>query len=311
MIKYIPHSDINKTKWDECIASSFNGIIYAYSWYLDIVCKNWNALVDGDYETVMPLTSGKKYGIHYLYPPYGTQQLGIFSNSRITEQRIIRFLNSIPEKYKYIEINLNTCNSVLFNYSLFQKKGFTGEDRLTHELPLKTGYEYIYRQYSENIKRNLKKAAKRNLSVVKEVNPSLIIKMFKGNKGKKIDRLNSKNYTVLKKIISECLRRKLAKVWGIVSEKNELCAGAFFVENNNKIVFLFSGAKEIAKENAAIPFLIDRFIQESAGSNKVLDFEGSNNPSLARFYKGFGSKECIYLQIKRNNLPKWIKWIKK
>ncbi|MCK4361546.1 MAG: hypothetical protein KAV70_07350, partial [Bacteroidales bacterium] len=81
MIKHLTYQQINKSKWDECIKKSFNGIIYGYSWYLDIVCKHWEALVENDYERVFPLTTGKKFGINYLYQPFFTQQLGVFSKN--------------------------------------------------------------------------------------------------------------------------------------------------------------------------------------------------------------------------------------
>jgi hypothetical protein len=64
------------------IARSFNGIVYAYSWYLDIVSPGWDALVKDDYKSVMPLTWRKKYGIKYLYQPFFTQQLGVFSSDK-------------------------------------------------------------------------------------------------------------------------------------------------------------------------------------------------------------------------------------
>ena len=304
-IKYLKHSEIDLVKWDDRIRDSQNGIIYAYSWYLDIVCKNWGALTEGNYETVMPLTAGKKLGINYLYPPYGTQQLGVFSKEKLSEQKVKDFLDAIPALYKYIEINLNTAHPPLL------WRGVRGEVKLTHELSLNNPYETLHQHFSENTKRNLKKANKHGLQILKNIAPVEVIKMFRENRGKQLDKLTDKHYGILKKLINECIKRKCGKVWGVADANNKLCAGAFFVESNNKIIFLFSGANEKAKENAALPFLIDRCVSEHAGSGKILDFEGSNDPGLARFYKGFGSAECVYLQVKKNNLPKLIKWIKK
>ena len=44
-----------------------NGLIYAYSFYLDTMAKHWDAFILNDYEAVMPLTWNKKYGITYYY----------------------------------------------------------------------------------------------------------------------------------------------------------------------------------------------------------------------------------------------------
>ena len=77
------------------------------------------------------------------------------------------------------------------------------------------------------------------------------------------------------------------------------------------MIFIFSGANEEAKEKGAMFFLLDSFIKENAQKNITLDFEGSNDENLARFYKGFGSKECVYLHLRRNRLPFFIKWLKK
>jgi hypothetical protein len=56
--------------------------------------------------------------------------------------------------------------------------------------------------------------------------------------------------------------------------------------------------------------LIDSFIRDHSGEEVYLDFEGSMDLNLARFYKGFGSKEVVYLQIRKNNLPGIIRWLK-
>ena len=111
MIQFLEHKNIDKKKWDDCIQHASNGIVYANSWYLDIVSPGWNALIADDYSTVFPLTWKKKYGFYYLHQPFFTQQLGVFSNQKnITEKTIQEFLDAIPGQYRLIEIQLNTEN---------------------------------------------------------------------------------------------------------------------------------------------------------------------------------------------------------
>src|ERR1017187_1866717 len=110
MIKLLSHSEINRTNWDARIASSLNSTVYPYSWYLDLVSPGWEALVEGNYESVMPLTANKKYGITYLYQPFFTQQLGVFSARKLSPAKVNDFLSQVPGKFKFIEINLNVGN---------------------------------------------------------------------------------------------------------------------------------------------------------------------------------------------------------
>ena len=55
-IAYLSNKNIDKQKWDRCIDMASNGLIYAYSFYLDAMSKHWDALILNDYEIVMPLT---------------------------------------------------------------------------------------------------------------------------------------------------------------------------------------------------------------------------------------------------------------
>ena len=112
MIKHLTHTQINKVLWDKAITNSINELMYAYSWYLDVVCKNWEALVLGNYEVVMPLTAKKKFTINYLYNPFFVQQLGVFSVNNSNEDLVQQFMNAIPDKYKFVEINLNNDNQI-------------------------------------------------------------------------------------------------------------------------------------------------------------------------------------------------------
>lgn len=302
MIQYLKHNQIDKKKWDNTIDHSVNNLIYAYSWYLDIISPNWCALVEDDYTSVMPLTGNKKYGIDYIFPPYFAQQLGVFSTNHLSQKQVEEFLNAIPSSYKFIEANLNVRNT--FEFSGFQIKKNTNI-----ELKLGLSYETLRKKFSEDTKRNIKKAAKNNIKLQKDIAPEELIRIFRKNIGKKINNLRDKNYKVLLALINACKKKGYAEVWGAYSQ-GKLCAGVVWLIKGGRAIFLFSATDETAKKTGAMFFLIDRFIQENTEKKMILDFEGSNLPGLARFYKGFGSEEYVYLQVRKNNLPKLIKWVK-
>ncbi len=299
MIKFIAYQEIDKKKWDECIEHSFNGIIYAYAWYLDIVCKHWEALVEDDYVRVFPLTSNSKYGVSYLYQPFFTQQLGVFSKLHLSSDKVQEFLLAIPPIYQLIEINLNIHNKV-------EAPGFKIKKNLTHEIDLINSYVHLKKEYSSNTKRNIKKAIEANVEIRKNHNPEEIINLFRKNRGKNLETFKESDYAVLKKLIYSCVYRDKASVYAAF-ENDQLCAGAFFVVSNKKVIFLFSAVNRAARNNGAMSLLIDSFINENSQRELTFDFEGSNDPDLARFYKSFGANECVYLHYQKNMLPLAVK----
>jgi hypothetical protein len=305
LIRYLHHNEIDKSAWDRCLADSKQDLIYAHSWYLDIVAPDWEALVEDDYVSIFPLTCRKKFGINYLFQPYFTQQLGLFSaGGEITENKLNDFLIAIPQKFRLIEIQLNT------NSPAIHAEVFKSNKRKTHHLDLAFSYESIRKNYSENLVRNIKKAEKAGLKKNDDTPFESIIQSFRENKGSEIENLSGKDYKTFSLLLKSALQKNVLEVLGINNIEGKLIAGAIFLHSSNSYIFLFSSANEEAKEKGAMSFLIDSFIQNHSNENKILDFEGSMNENLSRFYKSFGSKEVVYLQILKNNLPLIIRWLK-
>jgi hypothetical protein len=296
VIKYIERKYIDNDKWNDCINRSFNGNLYGYSWFLDIVGGEWDALVENDYERVFPLVHRKKFGIRYIYQPFFTQQLGLYSITKLDAEAVETFIKSIPAKFKHIEINLNMLNNA-------EGTSFRMIPQLNHELDLIHSYDKIRKGYSENLVRNLKKHEKAGLTISQNIKPDDIIVLFRENRGKEVTHLHEKDYLKLKRIAYTCMYKGIGNIQGIYDQQNQLVAGAFIIRSNNKAVFLFSGLSEEGRKAGAMPFLIDTYIRNHAGQHLTFDFDGSNDVDLARFYKSFGSKECIYQRLEINRLP--------
>lgn len=303
MIKYLNHNQIDKTLWDDCITKSFNGLIYPYSFYLDIVCPQWEALVFEDYKAVMPLTCNKKYGINYLYNPFFVQQLGVFSTIKTDVDLILKFIKNLPPKFKFIEINLNTHNKL-------PEKFPSKKNNANFELDLIGDYSEIKKKYSENCTRNIKKANSSLLHISQDVELRKIIELFRSDRGKELANLKEEHYYVFEKLYKKLEKKGFTIKIGAYNEYGNLIAGAVFFYSNNKITFIFSGNSSEGKKKAAMFLILDTVIRSFAGKNFILDFDGSNNVGLAKFYKGFGSINCEYPSITINKLPLPIRWVK-
>ncbi len=303
MIQKLTHNEIDKKKWDDSIASAFNGNAYACSWYLDIVHPEWEALVENDYERVMPLTGKKKWGINYLFTPFFVQQLGIFSKSVLTPAIIAQFLNLIPSYYKFAEYNLNVYNQP-------DKKSFNLIPNRNYLLDLINRYPKTALKYNTNTKRNLKKALKNNLFISKSVKPENLVELFRQGKGKTVTHWKNFHYLRLQHLMYMAIHKGKGIIYGVYTPGNELCASAFFLKGNNRLIFLFSGTNPAGRQMQAMTFLIDNVIRQFSESQYILDFEGSNDDNLARFYHGFGAHEVTYYRYYLNNLPFPLKMFK-
>lgn len=297
-IRYITYDNINKTLWDQCIKQAVNGRVYGYSWYLDIMAENWDALIQGDdeYETVFPLTYRRKFGVSYLYQPFFTQQLGIFSINQVTPDLINSFLEAIPSKFLFTEINLNTLNKP-------DENRWNVVNNTNYELDLIEPFESIYKQFSTNIKRNVSKAEQKEIRVSDTVNPEEIVKLFRENRGATLQKLKDYDYKKLLQLVYHGIHKQIAFSYGAYTKTNSLCAGMIIFISHYKATFLFSATNEDARESGAMPMLISQFIYSAAGNHLTLDFEGSNDPQLARFYKSFGAQKIVYPSITINKLP--------
>lgn len=305
MITFLQHQAIDKQKWDSCIKECGNGMTYAYSWFLDIVSPGWAALVEDDYSAVFPLTQRKKFGIAYLFQPPFTQQLGLFSKNKITENSVQEFIQKIPSTFRLVEIQLNTANT-----SERKVKGLDIQKKITHHLDLSFDREKLFAGYSENLRRNLKKAQKAGIKIINLNGINEIIDLFRNNRGREIKNLGEEEYKTLVQLSEECAKRNSLELLGAQSPDGKLIAGAAFLHTHTGYIFLFSAVNSEARESGAMSALISQFVEQHCTENKILDFEGSMNPSLARFYKSFGSQEVVYLQIRKNTLPAFIRWFK-
>jgi len=301
-IQYITYNKIDKQQWDHCISTADNGLIYAYSFYLDAMSENWDALILNDYEAVMPLTWKKKYGITYLYQPFFTACLGLFGKN-ISAQQLDDFLKAIPAKFKYWDIYLNHSN-------VFSLKDFNLYERMNYVLSLQPSYETLLGNFRDNIKRNIKKAQQLNCVIQKDIKIDAVIELSK-QQLKSFAPINNNDFDRFKKLYHYLHQQHKAITYGVYTSAKELVASCVFFFSHDRAYYILVGNHPNGRTIGASHALINAFIEDYAGQKLLLDFEGSDIRNLAFFYESFGATQEKYAGIKLNRLPFWAKWMKK
>ena len=292
MIKLISRDELNEDKYNACVESSQESLIYAYSWYLDIVCDQWNALVLNDYDAVMPVPYRRKYLIPYVHPPLWVLQLGIFAKGKYYQSD---FILALQKKFRFIELRLNSENTLDKKSPIFVAKQF-------QELDLTQNYETVKTKYQSDRKKDLRKAEKHELSIEWESKDKQLIDLFKNNVGKRTPEIKEKDYTNLERLIVVCVEKNVGEVCSVYQD-NQLVAAAFFLKHQETVTILCSSTDFSNRKNGANTFLIDQAIQRFSNDYNTFNFGGSSMKSIAKYFFSFGAEEKIYpMLIKKPKL---------
>ncbi|WP_152268997.1 hypothetical protein [Agriterribacter humi] len=297
-IQYLKRSEIDIVKWDACIEKS-KGLIYGYSWWLDHMASHWDALVLNDYEAVMPLTWRRKYGFYYLYQPFFTASLGLFSGEKQPVD-ILDFLQVIPSKFKLLDIDINKTHALQGANSL---AGLTVHKRLNLLLDLGKSRSALTNQYSRLAKRSLEKANKHDMIIVRNDTPEDIITLYRKAYSTAHPGIKGKDYRSLIACCNTAGKKHHLKTYTAHTSGGEAIAFYIVLYDNNFVYSLVGGSTSKGKAMGAFYLLTDAAIQDHADTGKIFRFEGSDVPGIAFFNRQFGPAEAFYLHLKMNRLP--------
>jgi hypothetical protein len=291
-IRYLERNDIDSEKWDKCIQAASNGLIYARSFYLDAMAKNWSALVAGDYQYVMPLTWNKKYGFIYLYQPAFTAQLGVFFTGSQDNTILEKFIERTQMQFKFCEICLNFANKVPGT-----------SDRVNYVLNLGKTYPEIRMGYKKRLLENLQEADSYHLNYMDSGNYPETIHLFKSQYGNRFPHVRETDYLHFEKLCRELTRNKMIFARQVKDPSGNLLNSSIFFRDENRIYNIMSVSLPSGREKRAHFFLLDQLIMEFATENMWLDLEGSEVPGIAEFYRKFGTVNQAFPFLKYNHLP--------
>ena len=281
MIRHLRHNEIDKVKWDVALSKCHQSLLYAQSWFLDIVSPNWCALVRGDYEELMPLPLKSKWGFKYLVQPNFTAQLGVFSTKNEFID-VVDWVKVLRKNYRRYDINLNTFNSLLKADQM---------PVLNCELKLDRTYEDLRSDYTKSHKRNLKKAKQPEIVEIS-------IKEFLSFKMQELNGVSATQYEKLP-ILYDAFANRNIPILALATGESDLISAAVFVYFENWIVCFGGASTPKGKEKRAMFALMDHVIRKHQNSDLILDFRGGQMKGTRDFFHGFGAEIKTYFRVKR------------
>lgn len=290
-LRKIKRKDLDTEKYSKAINRALNYRIYAEYWYLDVLTnEKWECWVYGDYEAIMPIPLQYKFSFKFVLQPIYCQQLGVFYKEEIPDELFREFENKL-HKYRVRAYHFNEENTERYNPE--------GERRVNYILDLNRPYEEIFANYTKHRRKDIRKAERLGVQVYETGSKESFIALFIDNYQHLKDRVRQ---VYLRKYLDKLLQHKKIILCDILDGEKELIGTQMFViSNNRRICMGFARDKKKEKHNASA-FVIDYLINKLSGSEKLIDFEGSVNPSIADFMEGFHPIKKYYINFSNFNL---------
>lgn len=299
-ITILPSESIDNEKWDHCITENDNGPIYSTSIYLNHLAANWHGLVIGDYNAVMPLPWKKKMGIRYYYVPPFIQQLGI--TGTISAAGLPGIIAAVNKFASYGDIHFNFSNTAIpEQLSVIQRTNFL--------LDLSAGYEKIAGGYKADAKDNIIHAENNQL-IYKATDAALAIRLYKDLYYARMPRIKEKDYAQLTQLCIALSKSGNCITRSITTLNGEIVCSAVLLKDKRRIYNIANAVTKNSRPLKANSLLYDRIIREFAGTNLLLDMEGSDLPGVKQFYEKFGVTDQPYFHYHHNRLPAIMRYFK-
>ncbi|MBP6390700.1 MAG: GNAT family N-acetyltransferase [Flavobacteriales bacterium] len=301
MIEHVPHPHLDRARWDAMLRECSNNLWYAQSHVLDAASPGWDALIDHERGAVMPLTHHRKWGIAYLHQPFTIQQLGVFApdpSPLLTKE----FLDHVSRIYRHADIFLAEREMKVV------PRGWALTPQQDQLVPTDRTCEEIRATYSTNHRRNLRKVEEAERGFDHDVPLDELIDLLVTSPQFREWGIRPRQEATMRRVMHAARVRGEATSWGVRTD-GRLVAVAYFVHFGGRTIFLKGAALAQARATHAMHFLIDRMVAMRAGQDLWLDFAGSNDPDLGRFYAGFGAVPQLYLRATLHRLPGLVRWV--
>jgi hypothetical protein len=243
-LDFVPFEDIDKNKWNGNIHYSPNGNIYGYHWYLKSVIKEWDAIVEGDYQSVMPIPRRPLTTFEQSLLPY----LGPYTVNGYSAQRAQTFY----EKWKQYRKDGYYGFNARFG-KLIDREESTLIVKNHHYINLQPSYDQITEKYSSRAHLLLNEATRQTFVYGSDIKPETLIEN---------ENLNESEKSTLYRIMYNAVQRSVGWSLKVENKSSGGVAKSFFISDKSGIYEIFSSSQNDETNHL---LMLDTLIRSNAG----------------------------------------------
>ena len=296
-IRFVPQDEIDKQKWNSCVHFALNGHIFGYHWYLSQTAREWDALVEDDYHSVMPLPRRPAFWrTQELYQPELLRETAVYSVRALSPARVRAFWEAVPEAYRVVDLRVEPRSRPTVD-------GYAVEEQANYVLPLHEPYEVLAKRYAPDLLTRIGRAEDADLLPTSNLKPERIAELYRDVHGR--SGTHDWIYHALTRIMYQVLHRGWGFTSSVVNRQQELLAASFFIYSHGRALSLVQVQTDAGRAVEAMPFLYDLFIRAHAGRPLILDF---NTPE-GELPRAFGATGEPLLRVQRDERAAWMRWL--
>jgi hypothetical protein len=274
------HPDLRR-QYEQIVASDPRFGFFAQVWVQDCLHLQWQYILNQDERILFRIPVLKKWGLSAYLQPLFIRSLDIIgSDCKEDLAALLAFL----KKSNFLHLNITLSKDLQFPLA-------KGKFQV---LQLGKPIDELRQGYAENIKRSLKKAKELKLA---EVSYASFQTFFIAQKGENLGNLNAAAWERLEKLVALAQTKETAYCFGAFDQEQLVAAGLFF-KWQDQLYFMKGTLNKDGKKVGALAFLIDAVLEKFSLNFQTLDFIGSNQESIAAFYRKFGAIDQTYGIVK-------------
>jgi lipid II:glycine glycyltransferase (peptidoglycan interpeptide bridge formation enzyme) len=303
----------NKEPYKQFCAQRADVPLFLQPWWLDVVCADWDVALakkGDDITGVWPYPIEKKMGVPMIRTPRMTPYLGpyIFFPKDLKASNVDGYehevLTELVQQLPDAKVWHLAMQPGFKQVGILKAKGLKQQVQQTFLIDLAADEATLFANMKENMRRNIK-AAEKEITITEDKGCLKELYEFSTATLSAKGKANTFSLNELKKLFDACTANNAGTLY--VAKKEDQVAAVIWNAWDEKNSYYLMGAQNPATDNyKAMSALLWHAIKAAKQIGcETFDLEGSMDPGVERFFRGFGGRRELYMVLLKNDSLTW------